>query len=217
MEIEPGQILTAVEIFDLVREDLQRVEKAIDIESVGSVETVTMIGRYLQRSGGKRLRPALLLLCSRFAGGGGKTAVQLGAVVEMLHAATLVHDDVIDIAQNAPRPSFRQRPVGQSHLRSRRGLALHAGFSSRAARAQFPCPRPSDRPHPDDGRRRTDSTRPHSVASASPKPTAWNWSTARPHVSSPPAPGLAPSPRERTPTLRTSSASSPGISAWRSS
>src|SRR5665213_2269636 len=107
METErAGRILTAAEIFDLVREDLQRVEKAIDVESVASVDTVTIIGRYLQQSGGKRLRPALLLLCARFAGGGGKTAVQLGAVVEMLHAATLVHDDVIDVAQTRRgRPS----------------------------------------------------------------------------------------------------------------
>jgi len=107
MEIErAGRILTAAEIFDLVREDLQRVEKAIDVESVASVDTVTIIGRYLQQSGGKRLRPALLLLCARFAGGGGKTAVHLGAVVEMLHAATLVHDDVIDVAQTRRgRPS----------------------------------------------------------------------------------------------------------------
>lgn len=101
-----GQVLTAAEIFDLVREDLQWVEKAINAESLASVEAVTTIGRYLQQSGGKRLRPALLLLCARFAGGGGKTAIQLGAVVEMLHAATLVHDDVIDVAQTRRgRPS----------------------------------------------------------------------------------------------------------------
>jgi octaprenyl-diphosphate synthase len=101
-----GQTLTAAEIFDLVREDLRLVEEAIDAESVASVETVTTIGKYLQQSGGKRLRPALLLLCARFAGGGGKMAVQLGAVVEMLHAATLVHDDVIDVAQTRRgRPS----------------------------------------------------------------------------------------------------------------
>jgi octaprenyl-diphosphate synthase len=107
MKIErAGQVLSAAEIFDLVREDLQRVEEAIDVESVASVDTVTMIGRHLQHSGGKRLRPALLLLSARFAGGGGKTAIQLGAVVEMLHAATLVHDDVIDVAQTRRgRPS----------------------------------------------------------------------------------------------------------------
>lgn len=99
-------VLTAREIFELVREDLDRVEKALDIESLASVETVTSIGHYLQQSGGKRLRPALLLLCAHYAGGGGKTAIQLGAVVEMLHAATLVHDDVIDVAQTRRgRPS----------------------------------------------------------------------------------------------------------------
>jgi len=107
------QALSAREIFDLVREDLEWVEKAINVESLASVETVTTIGRYLQQSGGKRLRPALLLLCARFShsvqnngGGGGKTAIQLGAVVEMIHAATLVHDDVIDVAQTRRgRPS----------------------------------------------------------------------------------------------------------------
>ncbi len=107
METErAGPVLSAREIFDLVREDLEWVEKAINVESLASVETVTTIGRYLQQSGGKRLRPALLLLCARFSGGGGKTAIQLGAVVEMIHAATLVHDDVIDVAQTRRgRPS----------------------------------------------------------------------------------------------------------------
>lgn len=100
------QALSAHDIFDLVRADLVLVEKAINVESLASVETVTTIGRYLQQSGGKRLRPALLLLCSRFAGGDGTSAVQLGAVVEMIHAATLVHDDVIDVAQTRRgRPS----------------------------------------------------------------------------------------------------------------
>ena len=107
MEIEgAGPAVTAAEIFELVREDLRDVETAIDIESVASVDTVTTISKYLQQSGGKRLRPALLLLCARFSGGGGKMAIQLGAVVEMIHAATLVHDDVIDVAQSRRgRPS----------------------------------------------------------------------------------------------------------------
>src|ERR1017187_6998900 len=108
MEIErANQVLTASEIFGLVREDLELVEKAIDVESLASVETVTTIRRYLHQRDGKRLRRALLLLSARFAGGGGgKTAIQLGAVVEMIHAATLVHDDVIDVASTRRgRPS----------------------------------------------------------------------------------------------------------------
>ena len=89
-------VFSSAEIFDLVRADLEQVEQAINVESIGSVDTVTMIGRYLHQSGGKRLRPALLLLCARLAGNPGKSAIQLAAVVEMIHAATLVHDDVID-------------------------------------------------------------------------------------------------------------------------
>jgi octaprenyl-diphosphate synthase len=95
------QVVTADEIFDLVREDLNCVENAIRVESAASVPAVTTpISKYLEQDGEKRLRAALLLLCSRFAGGGNKRmAIQLGAVVEMLHAATLVHDEMIDGAQ----------------------------------------------------------------------------------------------------------------------
>jgi len=101
-----GQALTAKEIFDLIRDDLQRVEREITMESVASTDVVTRIGRYLQSSGGKRLRPALLLLCAKLAGNGTESAVRLGAVVEMIHAATLVHDDVIDGADTRRgRPS----------------------------------------------------------------------------------------------------------------
>ncbi len=105
-----GQILTAKEIFDLIHEDLQRVEKEISAESVASVDAVTAIGRYLQDSGGKRLRPSLLLLSAKLLGDGGSSAIRLGAVVEIIHAATLVHDDVIDVAQTRRgRPSTNVR------------------------------------------------------------------------------------------------------------
>jgi octaprenyl-diphosphate synthase len=93
------QVLTADEIFDLVRDDLHSVEKAIGIESAESADTVTPILKYLRRNDGERLRAAVLLLCARFAGGGGRMAIQLGAVVEMLHAAALVHDGVTDVEQ----------------------------------------------------------------------------------------------------------------------
>jgi octaprenyl-diphosphate synthase len=101
-----GQAITAKEIFDLIADDLQQVEREISSESVANVEAVTSIGQYLQSSGGKRLRPALLLLAARLAGNGGASAVHLGAVVELIHAATLVHDDVIDGAETRRgRPS----------------------------------------------------------------------------------------------------------------
>ena len=101
-----GQAFTAKEIFDLVKADLRRVEEEIALESVSSVDAITTIGRYLQSSGGKRLRPSLLLLSSKLIGDGGPSAVRLGAVVEIIHAATLVHDDVIDAAEiRRGRPS----------------------------------------------------------------------------------------------------------------
>ena len=91
-----GQAFTSREVFDLIQDDLDQVEKRITAESVASVDTVTAIGQYLQSAGGKRLRPALVLLSARLAGNSGTTAIELGAVVELIHAATLVHDDVID-------------------------------------------------------------------------------------------------------------------------
>src|SRR6202165_2394917 len=101
-----GQLLTAKEIFDLISDEIELVEKKITAESVASVEVVTAIGQYLQASGGTRLRPSLLLLAAKLAGRAGTTAIHLGAVVELIHAATLVHDDVIDAAETRRgRPS----------------------------------------------------------------------------------------------------------------
>jgi octaprenyl-diphosphate synthase len=98
--IEKAEAAPAVrEILDLVEEDLREVETAIRGEFVAPVEAITNIAQYLQAGGGKRLRPMLVLLAARLLGGGGASAVRLGAVVEVLHTATLVHDDVIDGAQ----------------------------------------------------------------------------------------------------------------------
>jgi octaprenyl-diphosphate synthase len=101
-----GPAPTAKEIFDLIRVELQSVEEEIALESVASVGAITSIGQYLQASGGKRLRPSLLLLSSKLFGDGGKSAIRLAAVVEIIHTATLVHDDVIDAAETRRgRPS----------------------------------------------------------------------------------------------------------------
>jgi len=100
------QSISAREAFDLVQSDLREVEREISVESVASVEVITTINQYLQAGGGKRLRPALLLLCNRLFGPSTDSARRLAAVVEMIHTATLVHDDVIDIARTRRgRPS----------------------------------------------------------------------------------------------------------------
>ena len=59
------QSISAREAFELVKSDLVEVEREISSESAASVETLTTINQYLQAGGGKRLRPALLLLCNR--------------------------------------------------------------------------------------------------------------------------------------------------------
>jgi octaprenyl-diphosphate synthase len=94
-----GQSLRAAEILDLVRDDLERVEREISLESIASVDAITAIGQYLQSGGGKRLRPMLVLLSAKLAGQATDMAIRMAAVVEMIHTATLVHDDVIDFAQ----------------------------------------------------------------------------------------------------------------------
>src|SRR5277367_308655 len=103
-------VQTAKGIFDLVRDDLKLVERELAAQSHAAIEPVSEISGYLREGGGKRLRPALLLLASGAAGYRGPSAIHLGAVVEMIHSATLVHDDVIDGAQTRRgRPSTNAR------------------------------------------------------------------------------------------------------------
>jgi octaprenyl-diphosphate synthase len=104
------QSLAAREILDLVQDELRLVEREIRLESAASVDAITTIGQYLQASGGKRLRPTLVLLASKLVGDGGESAIRLAAVVEMVHTATLIHDDIIDGAQTRRgRPSINRK------------------------------------------------------------------------------------------------------------
>jgi len=103
-------LVTAREIFDLVREELAQVEQEIASQNGSAIEPVAEIGRYLLAGGGKRLRPALLLLSAKCCGYRGRGAIRLGAVVELIHSATLIHDDVIDGADTRRgRPSTNSR------------------------------------------------------------------------------------------------------------
>ena len=104
-----NQAVSMKQILDLVRDDLARVEKTIGLETIGSVAAVNTISHHMQAAGGKRLRPILLLLSSRLISSRTETteeAIQLAAVVELIHTSTLVHDDVIDEAKiRRGRPS----------------------------------------------------------------------------------------------------------------
>ena len=97
---------TAREVFDLLRDDLVAIEQELGRDSASGVSTITEIAEYLREGGGKRIRPTLLLLSAHALGYAGQGAVRLGAVVEMVHTATLVHDDIIDGADTRRgRPS----------------------------------------------------------------------------------------------------------------
>jgi octaprenyl-diphosphate synthase len=93
-------------VFDLLRDDLLAIEKELERDSVSNVSAITEISEYLREAGGKRIRPSLLLLAARCLDYNGRGATRLGAVVEMVHTATLVHDDIIDEADTRRgRPS----------------------------------------------------------------------------------------------------------------
>jgi octaprenyl-diphosphate synthase len=99
-------IATAKEVFDLLRDDLAAIEQEFSRQSTSDVEVITDIARYLIAGGGKRIRPLLLLLSAKALGNESDSRIRLGAVVEMLHTATLVHDDIIDEADTRRgRPS----------------------------------------------------------------------------------------------------------------
>lgn len=99
-------IATAKEVFDLLSDDLRAIEREFGSDAVSSVAAITEISGYLREGGGKRIRPSLLLLSAKSQGYIGDGMIRLGAVVEMVHSATLVHDDIIDAADTRRgRPS----------------------------------------------------------------------------------------------------------------
>ena len=99
-------IATAKEVFDLLQDDLRAIEREFGGYTVSTVAAITEISEYLREGGGKRIRPLLLLLSAKAQGYCGEGMIRLGAVVEMVHTATLVHDDIIDAADTRRgRPS----------------------------------------------------------------------------------------------------------------
>ncbi len=91
---------TARKIFGLIRDEMELVETEFEQQARSNILVVNYLGDYLRSSGGKRVRPALLILsCYAVGGNGGdESVVRLATVMEMLHTATLVHDDIIDNA-----------------------------------------------------------------------------------------------------------------------
>jgi len=91
---------TARGIFGIINDEMSLVETEFERQANSNIQVIDYLGDYLRASGGKRVRPALLILSNYAAGGNGKAenVIRLATVMEMLHTATLVHDDIIDNA-----------------------------------------------------------------------------------------------------------------------
>src|SRR6202161_2995549 len=107
-------IIDAKEVFDLLHDDLAALEGEFGRDTVSGVQAITEIGEYLRNGGGKRIRPALLFLSSKLLHYQGQGALRLGAVVEIIHTATLVHADIIDEAKTRRGRPAANTPGGKS-------------------------------------------------------------------------------------------------------
>ncbi|MRI33757.1 octaprenyl diphosphate synthase [Endozoicomonas sp. OPT23] len=80
----------------IISDDFERVNQCIREKLYSDVTLVNQISQYIVQSGGKRLRPVLVLLAANACGYKGKSHIPLAAIIELLHTATLLHDDVVD-------------------------------------------------------------------------------------------------------------------------
>lgn len=101
-------MLAARRIFSLIGPELGQVELEFERQAQSSVQVIAFLGDYLRASGGKRVRPALTILSNYAVGGDGSryNSIRMATVMEFLHTATLVHDDIIDDAETR-----RDRPT----------------------------------------------------------------------------------------------------------
>lgn len=83
---------------NIIGDELKLVEQQFRKDLESDVPLIRKVGEYVLSSGGKRVRPALLLLAAKLCGYQGDRAVPLASVVEFIHTATLLHDDVVDSA-----------------------------------------------------------------------------------------------------------------------
>lgn len=88
--------LTFDGVVALTRDDMQAVDRLISMSLKSDVTLVSQVSKYIVTSGGKRLRPLLVLLAARALGYDGEQHVRSAAIIEFIHTATLLHDDVVD-------------------------------------------------------------------------------------------------------------------------
>lgn len=86
-------------IHELISADFSALNRQVVARLDSRVPLIESIGHYIIEAGGKRMRPVLVLLCSRALGYTGERHVELATVIEFLHTATLLHDDVVDMSE----------------------------------------------------------------------------------------------------------------------
>jgi len=87
---------TFADVVELARDDMKAVDRLISTSLESDVALVSQVSQYIVTSGGKRLRPLLVLLAARALGYEGKQHIRSAAIIEFIHTATLLHDDVVD-------------------------------------------------------------------------------------------------------------------------
>ena len=90
------QTVTLETLYSLIEPDMAAVDAVIRRQLHSDVVLIRQVAEYIIQSGGKRMRPALLLLAAGAVGFNGKEKHELAAIVEFIHTATLLHDDVVD-------------------------------------------------------------------------------------------------------------------------
>ena len=106
--------MTLEELYALIGPDMKAVDSVIRNRLYSDVVLVRQVAEYIISSGGKRMRPALVLLAAGALGYQGKHHQEMAAVVEFIHTATLLHDDVVD--ESSLR---RGRNTRECHVRQR--------------------------------------------------------------------------------------------------
>jgi len=86
------------DVFSIYKDDLQQVERCISDHATSEIKLIPEVSRHLIDSGGKRFRPLLLMISAGLCGYRGESRFPMAAVMEFIHTATLLHDDVIDEA-----------------------------------------------------------------------------------------------------------------------
>jgi octaprenyl-diphosphate synthase len=100
IELDEEARISARRIFSRIANELTQVEVEFERQARSNVQVIDYLGEYLRASGGKRVRPALTILSNYAVGGDGSryNSIRMATVMEFLHTATLVHDDIIDKA-----------------------------------------------------------------------------------------------------------------------